>query len=157
MSALTPPRHEVRIVDGFAVKLPDHAPHNGRMEVWVYGLIGRASVPFLAHGSQENKQWNSVWTFRCQYRIDGPTQSEIERQSELALKAGTLGEVIPVSAFHQLSRLTASFKLKYTIPLIKLPYAERHDAQRLGAFFDTHRKNWCVLRGTKPEPFARWL
>ena len=40
---------------------------------------------------------------------------------------------------------------------LKVPYAEKNDAKKLGAEWDATRKVWHVAAGVDLKPFARWL
>ena len=39
---------------------------------------------------------------------------------------------------------------------LKVPYAEKDEAKRLGARWDAARKKWYVPQGVDVAPFARW-
>lgn len=150
------PKHQVTLLDGVAVQLPDSPPHDGRLEVWIYGVIGVAKVPFIGHGTRRLGKWDRLWTWQCQYRIDPQTHEEIVRQVDQAYRSGRFGEMIQLESPYLVARTAAKFKLKYTIPLLQMSYEDGAIVRQLGAHFDPQRKKWCVLKGTNLEPFARW-
>jgi len=41
--------------------------------------------------------------------------------------------------------------------ILNVPYAEKDEAKKLGAKWDSTRKKWYVPQGVNPEPFSRWL
>ncbi|XLZ70402.1 DUF5710 domain-containing protein [Massilia sp. SR12] len=40
---------------------------------------------------------------------------------------------------------------------LKVPYAEKDEAKRLGARWDPTRKKWYVPQGVDAAPFSRWI
>lgn len=40
---------------------------------------------------------------------------------------------------------------------LRVPYPERGDAKRLGAWYDGERKSWYVPDGVNPAPFSGWM
>jgi len=41
--------------------------------------------------------------------------------------------------------------------ILNVPYAEKDEAKKLGAKWDSVRKKWYVPQGVNTEPFIRWL
>jgi len=41
--------------------------------------------------------------------------------------------------------------------ILNVPYAEKDEAKKLGAKWDSARKKWYVPQGVNVEPFSRWL
>ena len=42
------------------------------------------------------------------------------------------------------------------ITILNVPYAEKDEAKKLGAKWDSNRKKWYVPQGVDAEPFSRW-
>lgn len=40
---------------------------------------------------------------------------------------------------------------------LRVPYEERHEAKRLGAWWDPARKTWFIVNREDLTPFMRWL
>jgi hypothetical protein len=40
---------------------------------------------------------------------------------------------------------------------LQVPFAEKDDAERLGARWDGGQRTWCIPEGTDPSPFKKWL
>lgn len=40
--------------------------------------------------------------------------------------------------------------------ILEVPYAEKDEAKKLGAWWDPELRKWFVPEGTDPLPFAKW-
>jgi hypothetical protein len=48
-------------------------------------------------------------------------------------------------------------KSKQAVAILNVPFAEKDEAKRLGARWDSAKKKWYVPSGTDLTPFSRWL
>jgi hypothetical protein len=46
---------------------------------------------------------------------------------------------------------------RQAVAFLKVPFAEKDEAKRLGARWDSARKKWYAPSGTDLTPFSRWL
>lgn len=102
------------------------------------------AVPFappfvIKINSPEGDRWVEV-------REDG---TEVPCDPPMAWQPQSAGTVAAASPSSNPQRPRAT--------MLKVPYAEKDEAKKLGARWDAARKKWYVPQGVDVEPFSRWL
>jgi hypothetical protein len=87
--------------------------------------------------------------------------AEGERWVEVLVGGAEIGTTAPPTTYQSSDTpkktATPNDASRQAVAILNVPFAEKDEAKRLGARWDSAKKKWYAPSGTDLTPFSRWL